>query len=114
MVGVYVPTDPGLTDPDSADRVGWQYGTFFTKGQHMGTGQACVKKCIAGGEKPVFVDDASKKVYTIDDPAEVKDHYGHHVEVMGSVSASSIHIAKLTMLKDQGSSAAQGGMEDMH
>lgn len=81
---------------------------------HMGTGQACVKKCIAGGEKPVFVDDASKKVYTIDDPAEVKDHYGHHVEVMGSVSASSIHIAKLTMLKDQGSSAAGNSMEDMH
>jgi hypothetical protein len=81
---------------------------------HMGTGQACVKKCIAGGEKPVFVDDATKKVFTIDDPAEVKDHYGHHVEVTGSVSSGSIHIAKLTMLKDQGSSAGGNSMEDMH
>jgi hypothetical protein len=83
---------------------------------HMGTGQACVKKCIAGGEKPVFVDDATKKVWTIDDPASVKDHYGHHVEVTASVndSSKSIHIAKLTMMKDQGSSAGQSGMDEMH
>ncbi len=44
VVGVYVPQDPGLSDPTSADRVGWQYGTFFTKGQSMGTGQAPVKR----------------------------------------------------------------------
>ncbi len=44
VVGVYVPTDPGLDEPAKADRVGWQYGTFFTKGQSMGTGQAPVKR----------------------------------------------------------------------
>jgi glutathione-independent formaldehyde dehydrogenase len=44
VVGVYVPEDPGLDDPSSADRVNWQYGTFFTKGQSMGTGQAPVKR----------------------------------------------------------------------
>src|SRR3954464_2940040 len=30
VVGVYVPQDPGQDPPESADRVGWQYGTFFT------------------------------------------------------------------------------------
>ena len=44
VVGVYVPQDPGLDDPAGIDRVGWQYGTFFTKGQRMGTGQAPVKR----------------------------------------------------------------------
>ena len=44
VVGVYVPEDPGLDDPSKADRVAWQYGTFFTKGQSMGTGQAPVKR----------------------------------------------------------------------
>jgi hypothetical protein len=73
---------------------------------------ACVKKCIDGGGSPVFVDDAKKQVYTIDDPALVKDHYGHHVSVVASVddSAKTIHIASVTMLPDQG----KQGTSDMH
>jgi hypothetical protein len=65
---------------------------------------ACVKKCIDGGAKPVFVDDAKKEVYTIDNPDAVKDHYGHHVGVFGKVDEAdkTIHIAKVTMLADQG------------
>jgi glutathione-independent formaldehyde dehydrogenase len=63
VVGVYVPEDPGLDDPSSADRVDWQYGTFFTKGQSMGTGQAPVKRynrqlrdlIVAGRATPSFI-----------------------------------------------------------
>ncbi len=63
VVGVYVPQDPGLSEPSSADRVAWQYGTFFTKGQSMGTGQAPVKRynrqlrdlIIAGRATPSFI-----------------------------------------------------------
>jgi hypothetical protein len=75
---------------------------------------ACVKKCIDGGAKPVFVDDAKKNVYTIDNPDDIKAHYGHHVDVTAEVndSAKTIHIAKVTMLPDQGKTAA-GAME-MH
>jgi hypothetical protein len=74
---------------------------------------ACVKKCIDGGGKPVFVDDAKKEVYTIDDPDAVKGHEGHHVAVMGTVdeSGKTIHIAKLSMLKDQGKPS---GASEMH
>ncbi len=63
VVGVYVPEDPGLDQPERADRVGWQYGTFFSKGQSMGTGQAPVKRynrqlrdlIIAGKARPSFI-----------------------------------------------------------
>jgi glutathione-independent formaldehyde dehydrogenase len=63
VVGVYVPEDPGLDDPSAADRVDWQYGTFFTKGQSMGTGQAPVKRynrqlrdlIITGRATPSFI-----------------------------------------------------------
>jgi hypothetical protein len=73
---------------------------------------ACVKKCIDGGAKPVFVDDAKKEVYTIDDPDSVKGHDGHHVAVVGNVdeSAKTIHISKLTMLKDQGTPSSTSEM----
>ena len=63
VVGVYVPQDPGLEEPEKADRVGFQYGTFFTKGQSMGTGQAPVKRynrqlrdlIISGHAEPSFI-----------------------------------------------------------
>jgi glutathione-independent formaldehyde dehydrogenase len=45
VVGVYVPEDPGAaTEPAKQGRIGWDYGTFFTKGQRMGTGQCPVKR----------------------------------------------------------------------
>ena len=74
---------------------------------------SCVKKCIDGGAKPVFVDDAKKEVYTIDDPDQVKAHYGHHVSVVGQVNEGdkTIHIAKVSMLADQGKPT---GPSEMH
>ena len=45
VVGVYMPEDPGAaTEAAKEGRIGWDYGTFFTKGQRMGTGQAPVKR----------------------------------------------------------------------
>ena len=45
VVGVYVPEDPGAKDEQAKQgRIGFDYGTFFTKGQSMGTGQAPVKR----------------------------------------------------------------------
>lgn len=45
VVGVHVPQDP--EGPDELARQGrpaWDFGTFFTKGQQLGTGQAPVKR----------------------------------------------------------------------
>jgi glutathione-independent formaldehyde dehydrogenase len=45
VVGVYMPEDPGASnDLARQGRVAFDYGTFFTKGQQMGTGQCPVKR----------------------------------------------------------------------
>ncbi|MBT0993874.1 glutathione-independent formaldehyde dehydrogenase [Cellulomonas sp. DKR-3] len=64
VVGVYVPQDPGAADEGAKEgRVGFDYGTFFTKGQRMGTGQAPVARynrqlrdlIVAGRATPSFI-----------------------------------------------------------
>ena len=41
VAGVYVPQDPGGVDESARQgRIGWDYGTFFSKGLRMGSGQA--------------------------------------------------------------------------
>jgi len=69
--------------------------------KHMGTGAECVKKCIEGGMKPVFVDDARKQVWAIDNPASVKNYYGDHVTVMARADAASksVHIDSIANAK---------------
>ncbi|MDP5181789.1 glutathione-independent formaldehyde dehydrogenase [Blastococcus sp. BMG 814] len=45
VVGVYMPQDPGANgELAQQGRIPWQFGTFFTKGLSMGTGQAPVKR----------------------------------------------------------------------
>jgi len=45
VIGVYVPEDPGAaTEGARQGRIGFDFGTLFTKGLRMGTGQAPVKR----------------------------------------------------------------------
>lgn len=62
---------------------------------------ACVKKCVAGGMAPVFVDAAKKQVWTIDNPDAVKSFYGDHVTVKASVDQAkkSVHIDSIEAAK---------------
>ena len=64
VVGVYVPQDPGAaTEGAKEGRIGFDYGTLFTKGQQMGTGQCPVKRynrrlrdlIITGRANPSFL-----------------------------------------------------------
>lgn len=64
IVGVYVPSDPGAaTDGAKRGRIGWDYGSFFSKGQQMGTGQCPVKRynrrlrdlIISGNARPGWI-----------------------------------------------------------
>jgi len=64
VVGVYVPQDPGAANELANEgRVAFDYGTFFSKGQRMGTGQCPVKRynrqlrdlIISGRAKPSFL-----------------------------------------------------------
>jgi len=69
--------------------------------KHMGTGAACVKKCMDGGDSPVFVDAASKTVYKIDNPDAVKAFWGAKVDVSASTSddKKSVHISSIAEAK---------------
>ena len=69
--------------------------------KHTGSGAACVKKCIQGGEAPVFVDEAKKEVWTIDNPDAVKAFYGDHVTVTASANADkkTVHIDSIAEAK---------------
>ena len=99
-------TLPAMAADTSAAKVSGYISDSMCGAKHNGSAPdaACVKKCIGGGAKPVFVDDANKTVYTIDDPDSVKGHEGHHVSVVAKMddSAKTIHISKLSMLADQG------------
>ena len=64
VVGIYLPTDEGASSEAAKQgRIGFDYGTFFTKGHSMGTGQAPVKRynrelrdlIIAGRATPSFI-----------------------------------------------------------
>lgn len=69
--------------------------------KHAGTGMACAKKCLQGGEAPVFVDASNKTVYKIDNPDAVKPFWGEKVAVSATVdtSAKSVHIDNIAAAK---------------
>ena len=69
--------------------------------KHAGTGAACAKKCLEGGDSPVFVDSASKTVYKIDNPDAVKAFWGAKVDVSASTSddKKSVHITSIAEAK---------------
>ena len=87
---------------DSTTINGW-ISDAMCGAKHAGSGAnvACVKKCIAGGEAPVFVDEAKKEVWAIDNPDAVKDFYGDHVTVTATADASkkSVHIDSIAEAK---------------
>jgi hypothetical protein len=69
--------------------------------KHLGNNADCVKKCIEKGMAPVFVDEAQKAVWAIDNPDAVKDFYGAHVTVTASSDAAkkSVHIESIVAAK---------------
>jgi hypothetical protein len=84
---------------DSSKSTGW-ISDSMCGAKHAGGGADCVKKCIAGGMKPVFVD-GKNQVWSIDNPDSVKDFYGDKVTVTASedASAKSVHIDAIAAAK---------------
>ncbi len=85
---------------DSTTINGW-ISDSMCGAKHAGSGAACVKKCIEGGMTPVFVDEAKKQVWTIDNPDTVKSFYGDHVTVKATADPDkkSVHIDSITAAK---------------
>jgi hypothetical protein len=71
------------------------------KGAHAGA-EACAKKCIEAGAKPVIVSDTDQSVLTIDNPDKIKGHEGHHVTATGTVDTAkkTIHIDSVKMMAE--------------
>jgi hypothetical protein len=70
--------------------------------KHTGGGEKCVKSCIETmGAKPVFVDEAKKAVWAIDNPGAVKAFWGTHVVVKATVDVAkkSVHIETIAAAK---------------
>ena len=93
VVALFALTALAAKAADSSKINGW-ISDSMCGAKHAGSGSECVKKCINGGMKPVFVDEANKAVWTIDNPEAVKDYYGEHVVVTATADASakSVHI----------------------
>jgi len=87
-------------DGDSTKITGW-ISDSMCGAKHAGSGAACVKKCIDGGMAPVFVDEAKKAVWTIDNPDVVKSFYGDKVTVTAKADAAkkSVHIEAIAEAK---------------
>ena len=101
LVAVFALTAIAASAADSSKINGW-ISDSMCGAKHAGTGAACVKKCITdGGMKPVFVDEAKKEVWSIDNPDAVKGFYGDHVTVTATADdgAKSVHIVAITDVK---------------
>jgi hypothetical protein len=60
----------------------------------------CAAKCVKEhGAKYVFVNDADKKVYTVDAQDKVAAHAGHHVTVTGTVAGDALKLDTVSMAK---------------
>lgn len=66
------------------------------KAAHEGA-RECTIKCAKSGEKYVFVNDADKKVYAIDDQTKVAEHAGQHVTVKGTVDGDTLKLSSIDM-----------------
>jgi hypothetical protein len=66
------------------------------KAAHEGA-RECTVKCAKAGSKYVFVSDADKKVYAIDDQDKVAEHAGHHVTVKGTVDGDTLKLSSVDM-----------------
>ena len=85
---------------DSSKLNGW-ISDSMCGAKHAGTGAACVKKCVEGGMEPVFVDEAKKAVWKIDNPDAVKNFYGDKVTISATTDADkkSVHIDSIEAAK---------------
>ena len=82
---------------------GWVSETGCAAKHAAAGGEACVKKCIAGGAKMAFVSDADKSVWGVDNPDALAGHEGHHVTIAAHVDkkAKSVHVESVTMMAEK-------------
>ena len=100
LLAVFAMTAVMARAADSTKINGW-ISDSMCGAKHAGSGAACVKKCIEGGMTPVFVDEAKKTVWTIDNPDAVKGFYGDKVTVTATADSGkkTVHIDAIEAAK---------------
>ena len=100
LVAAFCLTAIAASATDSTKINGW-ISDSMCGAKHAGSGAACVKKCINDGMSPVFVDEAKKEVWTIDNPDAVKAFYGDRVTVTATADTDkkSVHIDAIAQAK---------------
>jgi len=69
---------------------------------------ACATKCVTGGAAIIFIAGSDKTIYKVDNQDALKDHVGHYVTVTGKISGDTLHVDKVTMLKQPKASGDKG------
>ena len=59
----------------------------------------CAKRCIEGGEAPVFVDDKDSKVYKLVNAPSAKALLERKVVVSGNVKGDTIEVTSIDYVK---------------
>jgi hypothetical protein len=113
VIGLYLCCMTGLAFAKDQTWDGWisdsKCGAKGANASH----EACAKKCIGAGEKPVFVSDKDQKVVQVSNPDALQEHIGHHVQVSGTMDKDgTMHVDKVKMLAQTGGTGS--GMNDMH
>jgi len=62
---------------------------------------ACTKKCLAAGEKMVFVNDGDKSVIPVANPEKLKDHVGQHLLVEGRLENNMLTVSNIKIMNDE-------------
>lgn len=61
----------------------------------------CAKKCLEGGGKLVFYNNADQKLYQIDNQKLAEENLGHEVVVRGTLDGDKITVESIDMAKAQ-------------
>ena len=89
-----------IASPADGSWTGWISDDMCGAKNAQEGGGECASRCVKEhGAKYVFVNDADKKVYTIDAQDKVSPHAGHHVVVKGTVDGSTLKLASIEMAK---------------
>jgi hypothetical protein len=98
VLGLFLCSMIAMAAPKDSSWDGWiSDSKCGVKGANAAHAQ-CAKKCIAGGEKAVFVTDTDQKVVAIENPAAVAGHEGQHVKVTGTMTDGALHVDTVTPL----------------
>lgn len=92
----------GAKSGESAKAVtvtGWVGDTMCAAGGKKAGHEECGKKCVEKGAKVALIS-GDDKVWTVENPAKLDGHMGHHVQVTGHPNAEkmTIHIEDVKML----------------